>query len=303
MSKNTEAMSPLADPVVGAIFDGVENAGLAAQSLVGSILAEDGVIIGKVTAVTPQRYYKDIPYMRGCRVDILVESENSPKTLVEVQMSEEPIMARNMFEYAHALVSSIPQGILTIDLYNAVPKVVVINICDFPVRKGGNDDFIQPVKQMYTKNPEVAQDYLNIYNVQLPNFREADHDLTKPLHAWLFILDTANQKGITVKEVIDMYPELNNVVSSDPGFEQFMVRYDRVSSDPEVRKEYDMFMGEKFRISAIMNTQYDKGILNGIEKGKIEAARNMLLKGYPLSDITDITHLPLETIKGIGLNP
>jgi predicted transposase/invertase (TIGR01784 family) len=220
-------------------------------------------------------------------------------------MSEEPIMARNMFEYAHAVVSSVPQGIQTVDLYNSIPKVVVINICDFPVRKSGNDDFIQPVKQMYTKNPEVAQDYLNIYNVQLPIFRKEKRDLTKPLHAWLFILDTANQKGITVKEVIDMFPELNKVVTTDPGFKQFMVRYDNVTSDPEVRKEYDMFMGEKFRISAIMNTQFDKGLekglkkglVSGVEQGKLEDARNMLLKGYPLSDITDITQLPIDTIK------
>jgi predicted transposase/invertase (TIGR01784 family) len=295
MSNKTDAMSPLADPVVGAIFDGVENAGLAAQSLVGSILAEDGVKIGKVTAVTPQRYYKDIPLMRGCRVDILVESENSPKTLVEVQMSEEPIMARNMFEYAHAIVSSVPQGILTVDLYNAVPKIVVINICNFPVRTTGNDDFLQPVKQMYTKNPEVAQDYLNIYNVQLPNFREAEHDLTKPLHAWLFILDTANQKGITVKEVIDMFPELNNVVTTDPGFEQFMVRYDSVTRDPELRKEYDMFMGEKMRMSGIMHVQY--------ERGKLDTARNMLRDGVKPEKISEYTLLPIETIKEIQITP
>jgi predicted transposase/invertase (TIGR01784 family) len=295
MSKKTDAMSPLADPVVGAIFDGVENAGLAAQSLVGSILAEDGVKIGKVTAVTPQRYYKDIPLMRGCRVDILVESENSPKTLVEVQMSEEPIMARNMFEYAHAIVSSVPQGILTVDLYNAVPKIVVINICNFPVRTTGNNDFLQPVKQMYTKNPEVAQDYLNIYNVQLPNFRESEHDLTKPLHAWLFILDTANQKGITVKEVIDMFPELNEVVTTDPGFGQFMHRYDSVTSDPEVRKEYDMFMSEKMRMSGIL--------FKAQENVKLETARNMLLDGVKPEKVSQYTLLPLETIQEIRLNP
>jgi predicted transposase/invertase (TIGR01784 family) len=208
-----------------------------------------------------------------------------------------------MFEYAHSLVSSVPQGIQTIDLYKSVPKVVVINICNFPVRTTGNNDFIQPVKQMYTKNPEVAQDYLNIYNVQLPQFREIEHDLTKPLHAWLFILDTANREHITVKEVINMFPELNEVVTNDPGFGQFVFRYDNVTSDPELRKEYDMFMGEKFRISAIMNTQFDKGLLSGVEKGKLEAARNMLLDGVKPEKVSQYTLLPLDTIREIRLNP
>ncbi|MDR0947400.1 MAG: hypothetical protein LBM87_06635 [Ruminococcus sp.] len=90
--------------------------------------------------------------------------------------------------------------------------------------------------------------------------------------------------------------------NTDPGFEQFMVRYDNVTGDPEVRKQYDMFMGEKFRISAMLNMQLETGILRGIEEGKIEDARNMLLKGYPLSDIIEITHLPIETIREIKLN-
>jgi predicted transposase/invertase (TIGR01784 family) len=202
METKQVAMSPLADPVVGAIFDSVENAGLAAQSLVGSILAEDGIKIGKVKSVTPQRYYKENPLMRGCRVDILVESGNNENTLIEVQMSPEPIMARNLFEYAQLAVSSVKAGVPTYDIDKHLPKIVVINICDFDVRKSGSDDFIQPVKQMFTKNPEVAQEFLNIYNIQLTKFREQTHDLSKPLNAWLTLFDTANQKQISVEEVI-----------------------------------------------------------------------------------------------------
>jgi hypothetical protein len=42
MKKKELFMSPLADPVIGAIFSGMEQAGLAAESLVGSILRENG---------------------------------------------------------------------------------------------------------------------------------------------------------------------------------------------------------------------------------------------------------------------
>jgi hypothetical protein len=53
MVEKQDAISPLADPVVGEIFDGVENAEFAAETLISSILAEDGVKIGKVIALTP----------------------------------------------------------------------------------------------------------------------------------------------------------------------------------------------------------------------------------------------------------
>jgi hypothetical protein len=51
------ALSPLADPVVAAIFSDVESAGLAAESLIGAVLAKDGVKIGKVVSVTTTRTF------------------------------------------------------------------------------------------------------------------------------------------------------------------------------------------------------------------------------------------------------
>ena len=70
MSDFNIAMSPLADPVMGAIFSNAEEAGLAAESLVRVTLEADGnsALMGRVTRVTPQRTYLD-PQKRGCRVD------------------------------------------------------------------------------------------------------------------------------------------------------------------------------------------------------------------------------------------
>jgi hypothetical protein len=71
----------LADLVVGVV--NVQSAGLAAASWIGAILAKDGVIIGKVIYVTPQRYYKT-PNERGCRVDIEVITDKNERIIVEV---------------------------------------------------------------------------------------------------------------------------------------------------------------------------------------------------------------------------
>jgi hypothetical protein len=90
--------------------------------------------------------------------------------------------------------------------------------------------------------------------------------------------------------------ELNEALDEiDLAFEQFMVRYDSVTRNPELRKEYDMFMGEKMRMSGIMHVQY--------ERGKLDTARNMLLDGVKPEKISQYTLLPLETIKEIQINP
>ena len=50
-------LSPLADPVAGAIFANAEVAGLASESLINATLKEEKepLLAGKVISVTPQR--------------------------------------------------------------------------------------------------------------------------------------------------------------------------------------------------------------------------------------------------------
>ena len=45
-----------------------------------------------------------------------------------------------------------------------------------------------------------------------------------------------------------------------------------------------------------------EGIEKGIEKGRAEAARVMLRKGYPLTDIIEITGFTKKQLKDIGIN-
>jgi predicted transposase/invertase (TIGR01784 family) len=195
-------------------------------------------------------FYKEYPNNRGCRVDIDIVTGDGEQILVEVQMSPDKIVARNIYEYAQIITLKVNEGVPTNQVYNHLPKVIVINLCDFIVRKSGNDDFLQPVKQMYTKNPEVAEDYLNIYNIQLPVFRKNEHDYTKPLYGWLYILDTANNLHISVEEVIKMHPELSYLLKTDPGMNQFINRYKTVSARPIVRSDTDKFLAERFRESS-----------------------------------------------------
>ena len=58
---------------------------------------------------------------------------------------------------------------------------------------------------------------------------------------------------------------------------------------PEQEAEHMMSTLEKVRVE-------------GIEKGKIEAAQAMLRKGYPLTDIIEITGLTEEQLADAGIN-
>jgi predicted transposase/invertase (TIGR01784 family) len=159
-----------------------------------------------------------------------------------------------------------------------------------------NDDFIQPIKMMYTKTPQrAAFENLQIFNVQLPEFRKKKHDLTDKLDAWLYILDTAEQEKKTVVEVISMDETLRTTVKEDPGLQQFIENYDRISASGEMRKEYFGYIQGIYYLNGIQRSAY--------LDGKTDTAREMLLEGFEPEKIAKITHLPIETIQEIQLNP
>jgi predicted transposase/invertase (TIGR01784 family) len=292
------AMSPLADPVVGAIFDSVENAGLAAQSLVGSILAEDGIKIGRVISITPQKIEIPNVTFRTTRVDIMIETENGEQIMVEVQMCREPLLERNILAVSQHIATSFEKSADSWKIKRIFPVIYVINIMNYPQRRD-NNDYIQPIKLMYEKPPhKTAFENLKIYNVELPKFRNKEHDLTHPLDAWLYILDTANQQKISVEEVIAMNETLRNTVKYDPGLTQFIKSYDVVTADDKLRQEYDLYARGILYYNGTMRMAYE----DGIEEGKLDDARIMLVKNYPVSDISEITGLPIETIQNLSPN-
>jgi predicted transposase/invertase (TIGR01784 family) len=288
------AMSPLADPVVGAIFDSVENAGLAAQSLVGSILAEDGIKIGRVISLTPQKIVVPNVEIRTTRVDILIETEDKENILVEVQMYPEPLIERNIFSISQLISTAFKKGSNVWEVKKQFPVIYAINIMNYPQRHDHND-FLQPIKLMYAKPPHrTAFKNLLIYNIELPKFREQEHDLTKKLDAWLYILDTANEQKISVEEVIAMNETLRNTVEYDPGLAQFMNNYEHVTANKELREEYYKYTQGLLYYYGVRRMAY--------EEGKLDTARNLFEIGMPEEQIAKVTALPLETIRSLSEN-
>ncbi|MDR0986400.1 MAG: Rpn family recombination-promoting nuclease/putative transposase [Ruminococcus sp.] len=293
MEERPIALSPLADPVVGAIFDSVENAGLAAQSLVESVLKSEGVKLGNIISVTPQKIAIPNVEVRSTRVDIFFETDKKERILVEVQMYKEPLLERNMLAVSQDIATSIPKNSTVWRVRELFPKIYVINIMNYSTRTD-NDDFIQPIKLMYTKPPaKTAFEHLQIFNIELPKFRKKKHDLTDRLDAWLYIFDTAEQENKTVEEVISMDETLKATVTEDPGLKQFIENYDRISADGEMRKEYFGYIRGMYYLNGLQRSAF--------LDGKIEDARNMLLDGLKPEKISQYTNLPIETIREIRL--
>jgi predicted transposase/invertase (TIGR01784 family) len=284
-------MSPLADPVIGAIFDNVQNAGLAASSLVGAILSKDNVTIGKVISVTPQRYYK-MPNQRGCRVDVVIETDKNERIIVEVQIYHDPtIFQRNLFAASRIFASESIEGATSAQMAKGMPRVIAINLLDFNVRDD-NNDLLQPIKLMFTKLPlKVALNQFSIYHVQLTRLDDTPANYSDDFYCWLYVMNTARQKDLSIEEVIAMTPELQAFAERNAGFRQYCDQYNRVAADPETQEEYYRWINEQMR---------QEGMKQGaVELAMREVARRALARNMQIADIAALTGLSEADIEAL----
>ena len=258
-------MSPLADPVVNAIFSSEKVAGLAAESLIRVILEAEGENrkVGKVVKVTPQRAHT-APGQRGSRIDIEILTDSNEIAIVEVQISsDEAIMQRNLFAASHIYTKTSSSGTTPPEMAEQLPTVIAINILNYPIRED-NNEILQPFKILYTKPPlKEAIPQFSGYNVQLSRIPDITADFNSGFYCWFYTLYKADHEGKTVKEIVDMTPELQIYSDRDTGYQQFCTQYDLAAGDPETRDEYVLWVKDRMREYGMKKASENEGIAKG----------------------------------------
>ena len=270
------AMSPLADPVVSAIFANAEVAGLAAASLVRVTMEADGsALTGSIVSVTPQRSHISVGE-RGCRIDIEIMTDTDERVIIEVQVDpDSDIMQRSLLSSSHIYTETSRVGSTSAEMAAGMPRVIMINILSYNLRKD-NKDVLQPYKIMYTKPPQtVALPQFCGYNIQLPRLAGMEPDFTSGLYCWYFTLYTAHFKGKSIEEVIAMNPQLQAYAQQDTGYRQFCEQYNLVAADAQARHEYYLWVKDKMRVAGERKWIREEGR----EEGREETIKKMVHAG------------------------
>jgi predicted transposase/invertase (TIGR01784 family) len=297
--------TPLSDPVLTAIFQNVEVSGLAMRSLINATLEDSGdKPISEVVTLTPQSIHSETS-ARGFRIDVEVKTEDGEIVLVEVQNKYFASTNERALLYAEqSLASGAKRGSTLSEVTAAMPRVVVVNILEKAIRAIGG--FHQVVELIYRETPyERATDKLEIHNLELDKYRKSEAaDLNKPLQCWLTALCRAQDREISLREVVKMEAQLQAYYDHDPGFAQFVDRYGTVAALPEVRKayrrwEYDVMLDklEEERKVAKQKAQIAEGEARGEKAKAYTIARNLLAMNMPLDQIVTATGLTVDEVK------
>jgi predicted transposase/invertase (TIGR01784 family) len=269
------APPPLADPVFTKLFLNVEVGGLAMKELLNATLEDSGdVLIGDIISLKPQTIHPDTS-SRAFRIDVEATTVKGEVAITEVQLNRfASMIERDLLYSEQAFAMPAKIGAKLKDVIFTMPRVVVLNILDFDLRKNGKN-FHQVVDMAHREEPrERATDKFEIHNLELKKFRRIKPDLSKPLHCWLTAICKAQDQQISVKEVIEMDATLQEYYGSNPGFAQFTDRHAQVSADPEIRKDYRRWQYEQV-INALERERTlaegeARGEARGIAEGKAQ---------------------------------
>ena len=279
-------LSPLADPVASAILADVNVAGLALESLIRAVLEEaQHKFAGKIVSVTPQYTHSGVR-TRGCRVDVEVKTDANEYAIFELQITpDRNIMLRDLFAASHIFTRGASKGDSAAQMAQKMPTVIGINILCYNVREN-NTDIVQPFEILYTKEPtEIAIPNFSGYNVQLPRILDMEPDFTNALYCWCYTLYTAHTKTMTIQEVLDMTPALQEYATEDAGYRQFCDQYNLVACSPEARHEYYLWYKDRMREDGMMLA------------AMYEVAQKLKERNTPYAVISDSTGLSVNEIE------
>jgi len=219
---------------------------------------------------------------RGSIFDVSCEDKSGNRFIVEVQIGWQKHFISRTFFYLCMIISNLAKKGKNYD-FN-LPKLYSISIMDFNLNFGkGCTEAVQYLSMRNDLHPEVRYDILSMVFVILPRFKKTESECKTLMDKLLYSL----KNGHKLKDVPKSFreKELKEI------FE--VARISNFDSVELAKWEATMMNRHDYRIS--MRDIEERGK----EKGKREDAKNMLAKGYSISEVIGITNLSRKQVMAL----
>ena len=217
-------------------------------------------------------------------IDVRAKTSNGENIDIEVQLTDQGNMdKRTLFYWGKMYLENIKQG----QDYTSLEKVITINMLDFEFL--GTETY----QSSFHLWEDIEKDYMltdvvEIHFLELPKFRKKkDKDYREnDIERWLMFLEK-DISETTLKELISL----------DTAIEKAEQKIEYLSSDEEaMRIYYERERSLHERANMISSAE-----ARGVEKGKLEIAKNLLDMKISIEQIVLATGLTEEEINKINI--
>lgn len=255
-----------------------------------STLLNTNIKIHKILESEGNKEHEDSKYNR---VDLLAENTQGELLLIEVQGEPEfAYFQRMLFGTSKLVTEYIESG----QNYDNIKKIYSINIVYFNLGQGqdvvyhGKTEFrgihnnelleLSPFQKQRFNVDSVFQLYPEYYILKVNDFNRWSRI---PLDQWLYFLSTSD-----IPDDADA-----------PGLPEAREKLEIIRMNREERRAYDNYLLDRAILKNTMITAAGEGVIEGKQKGLLQAASNMKKAGEPIEKIMLYTGLSKEDIEKI----
>lgn len=216
-------------------------------------------------------FYED----KSSRLDILGETMEGVKINIEIQTSDDgDIDQRSLYYWSKIYQEQLKEGMKYKDLKPSI-AINVLSFNYFDTKSYHNQFTIMEKNQHYALN-----DDLQIHFIELKKWTNLSVKARNRLERWLLFL--ANNDPLELEEIALKDMNITKALEAEKKF----------LSNEQARYIYDL--REKSRrdwVSGLANAE-ERGIEQGIERGKLAIAEKMLSRGNSVKEVIELTDLP-----------
>ena len=248
--------------------------------------------------------------------DVYCKNEKGEKILIEMQKGEQQFFKDRSIYYSTFPIRE--QGRKG-DWNYELKAVYVIGVLNFIFDDTNRNYFYHKVKLMETETKEIFYDKLTFIYLEMPKFRKEENELEGMFDKWMFVLRNLSR---LMERPASLQERVFTRLFETAEIAKFTKeQYDEYEESLKVYRDWKntidtaMMKAEKLGMERGMEKGLQQGLQQGLEQGleqglqkglergkkiiKIENARKMLSKGYPIEDIVDIIGLTEEELKDV----
>jgi len=216
-------------------------------------------------------------------LDLRARTIKGEQINIEVQLINQYNMdKRTLFYWSKIFTEQLKEG----QPFNELKKTISINILDFNYI--GVDEY-HSVFHLWedTYKGYKLTDVLEIRFLELPKFRKARPDFSKPLDRWLIFIEESPE------EVLEMVRKMEPAIAKAEEVLKYLGSLDEVRRYYEARE-----MAIHDEITRVIGAR-EEGKIEGKIEGKMEIAQKLISMGMEIDKIVNITGLTNEEVKGL----
>lgn len=196
---------------------------------------------------------------------------------------------RDLFYGSRIISRESPSGMK----YPELPKVRMISICNFHVRTSSTE-IVEPIQLVYKKGPrEVATDALEIYHIQLPEFRKRYKTIASvmddPLLRWLYFFES----GYKSEEETEM------LAQTSEGMREIVDRYGTAIMDPVLISRYDAIEDARREEASRLAYARREAAKEAAKETNRKNAKGFKERGFDPKAIAEVCGLTLEEVEAL----